>query len=91
MRLFRTTLSRSVDVFEAVRTTLAVRAYKPDPIPDDVLHRILEAGRLSASASNQQPWHFVVVQDRDTIREIGRLVTTGPYIADAPLAIVVGG
>src|SRR5438094_1367489 len=78
-----------MEVFEAVRTLLAVRQYKPDPIPDDVLRRILEAGRLSGSASNNQPWHFVVVQDQGTIGEIGRLVTTGPYIAGAPLAIVV--
>jgi nitroreductase len=78
-----------VDVFDAVRTVLAVRSYRPDPVPDDVVHRIVEAARLSASASNRQPWHFVVVRDRDTIRELGRLVTTGPYIAEAPLAIVV--
>ena len=78
-----------MDVFEAVRTILAVRQYKPDPIPDDVLRRILEAGRLSASASNRQPWHFVVVQEKDTLREIAEVVTTGPYVAAAPLAIVV--
>jgi len=78
-----------MDVFDAVRTILAVRQYKPDPVPDDVLRRILEAARLSGSASNGQPWHFVVVQDRNTIKEIGGIVTTGPYIAGAPLAIVV--
>ena len=78
-----------MDVFEAVRTILAVRQYKPDPVPDDVVRRVLEAGRLSASASNRQPWHFVVVQDRDTLGKIAEIVTTGPYIAAAPLAIVV--
>ena len=78
-----------MDVFDAVRTLLAVRQYKADPVPDEALRRILEAARLSGSASNNQPWHFVVVQDKGTIEEIGRLVTTGPYIAGAPLAIVV--
>ncbi|PYN14910.1 MAG: nitroreductase [Candidatus Rokuibacteriota bacterium] len=78
-----------MDVFEAVRTTLAVRAYRPDPIPDDVLHRILEAGRLSASASNQQPWHFVVVRDREMLKKLGASASSGPYIAQAPLAVVV--
>ena len=58
-------------------------------MPDAVLRRILEAGRLSASAMNQQPWHFVVVEDRDTLRRLGELAPTGPYIAQAPLAIVV--
>jgi nitroreductase len=76
-------------VFDSVRTVLAVREYQDKPIPDDALHRIVEAGRLSASASNIQPWRFIVVRDPDTIRELGRVVRTGPYIASAPLAIAV--
>jgi nitroreductase len=78
-----------VDVFDAVRTILAVRRYQDRPVPDAVLRRILEAGRLSASAMNQQPWRFIVVQDRDTLRRLGELAPTGPYIAQAPLAVAV--
>ena len=78
-----------MDVFEAVRTILAVRRYQDRPVPDTVLRRILEAGRLTASAKNAQPWHFIVVQDREKLRQLGRLARTGPYIAQAPLAIVV--
>ena len=76
-------------VFEAVRTVLAVREYQDKPIPHDVLARIVEAGHLSASASNVQPWHFVVVTDRTGLRELGGLVAHGPYIASAGAAIVV--
>jgi nitroreductase len=76
-------------VFEAVRTVLAVREFQDKPIPDDVLRRIVEAGHLSASASNAQPWHFVLVTQRDDLRELGRLVAHGPYIAGAAAAIVV--
>ena len=79
----------SNQVFEAVRTVLAVREYQDREIPDDVLDRIVEAGHLSASSMNQQPWHFVVVRDRQALREIGGLVKTGPYIAGAAAAIVV--
>jgi nitroreductase len=78
-----------MDVFEAVRTLLAVRQYRADPVPDDVLLRILEAGRLTGSASNRQPWHFIVVQDQERIRELAALAPSGPYLAGAPLAIVV--
>ncbi len=78
-----------MEVFEAVRTMLSVREYADQPVPDDVVRRILEAGRLTASGMNTQPWHFVVVQDRDTLRQLGSLAPTGPYIAQAPLAIVV--
>ena len=78
-----------MEAFETVRTILAVRQYKPDPIPDDVLHRIVEAGRLTASAMNGQPWNFIVVQDKATIEQIAQVVTTGPYITQAPVVIVV--
>ena len=76
-------------VFEAVRTVLAVREFQDRPIPDEVLRRIVEAGRLSASASNVQPWHFVLLSERDSLRQLGRLVAYGPYIAGAAAAVVV--
>lgn len=76
-------------VFEAVRTILAVRRYQDRPVPEAVLRRILEAGRLTGSAVNRQPWHFIVIQDRDTLRQLGALAQSGPYVAEAPLAIVV--
>ena len=76
-------------VFEAVRTVLAVREYQDKPVPADVLRRILEAGHLSASASNGQPWHFILVNDREGLHKLGSLVRTGPYIAKAAAAIVV--
>lgn len=78
-----------MDVFEAVRTILAVRRYQDRPIPDAVVHRIVEAGRLTASSMNRQPWHFIVVQDRENVRRLGAATPTGPYVAEAPLAIVV--
>jgi nitroreductase len=76
-------------VFEAVRTVLAVRTYQDKPVPPDVVRRIVEAGRLTASSMNAQPWHFVVVEDRDTLRQLGALARTGRYVAQAPLAVVV--
>jgi nitroreductase len=78
-----------VDVFETIQTLLAVRDYQDRPVPEEVVRRILEAGRLTASAMNKQPWHFVVVRDPETLRQIGANSPHGPYIAGAPLAIVV--
>ena len=77
------------DVFDAVRTVMAVREYADRDIPGDVLRRIVEAGRLSASASNGQPWHFVVVRDRAGLEKLGTLVRTGPYIVNARAAVIV--
>lgn len=78
-----------MDVFEAVRTLLAVRGYQDKAVPDAVVRRIVEAGRLTGSGMNRQPWHFVVVRDRDTLRRLGALASSGPYVAQAPLAVVV--
>jgi nitroreductase len=79
----------TVEVFEAIRTLLAIREYRSEPIPDEVASRIVEAGRLTGSARNRQPWDFIVVRDPDTLRRLGELASTGPYIAKAPLAIAV--
>jgi nitroreductase len=76
-----------MDVFEAARTILAIRRYQDRPVPEEALRRILEAGRLTGSARNRQPWRFIVVQDRTTLHQIGAVAD--PYVAQAPLAIVV--
>lgn len=78
-----------MEVFEAVRTLLAVRSYQDTPVPDAVVQQVIEAGRLTASGMNAQPWHFIVVQNRDTLQQLAALAPTGPYISQAPLAIVV--
>ena len=79
----------AMDAFEAVRTLLAVRSYQPKPVPDAVVHRIVEAGRLTGSGMNRQPWHFIVVRDGAMLRRLGALASSGPYVAQAPLAVVV--
>jgi nitroreductase len=78
-----------MDVLQAVRTLLAVREYSDRSIPADVVDKIVEAGHLTASSINKQPWHFVVVQERPTLRRLGELAKTGPYTSGAALAIVV--
>ena len=78
-----------MDVFEAIRTLLAVRSYQGKPVPDAVVRRIVEAGRLTGSGMNGQPWHFIVVRDRETLRQLGALASSGSYTAQAPLAVVV--
>jgi nitroreductase len=77
-----------VDTFEAVRNMLAVRQFQDMPILLNVVREIVEAAHLSASSNNGQPWHFVVVQNTETLRRFGSLVPSGPYIAQAPLAVV---
>jgi nitroreductase len=78
-----------MEVFEAVKTILAVRQYEDKPVPADVIKKIVAAARLTGSSMNAQPWHFIVVDDRAMLQEIGRLCRYGSYVAQAPLAVVV--
>jgi len=78
-----------MDVFEAVRTVVAVRTYQDRPVSAEIVRRVVEAGRLTGSSMNGQPWHFIVVEDRETLRQLGAVARSGPYTAQAPVAIVV--
>ena len=78
-----------MEVYGAVRTTLAVRNYQEKAVAPDVIGRIVEAGRLTGSAMNSQPWHFIVVQNREVLKQLATLAPSGAYLAEAALAIVV--
>ena len=78
-----------MEVFEAVKTMLAVRSYGEKPVPPEMIAQIVEAGRLTGSSMNRQPWHFIVIENKKTLNQLGSLARSGPYVAEAPLAIVV--
>lgn len=75
-----------MDVFEAVQKRRSVRAYLPDPLPEDKLKKILEAARLAPSAANIQPWHFIVVTDQQKRKELGGVFAK--FLSEAPVVIV---
>jgi len=52
------------DVFDIMQTTRAMRRLKPDPVPEELIHKILRAGQWAASGGNNQRWRFLVVKDR---------------------------
>lgn len=78
-----------MSVFEVVQSVLAVRSYQNKPIPEATIARIVEAAHGSGSSMNGQPWHFIVVQDRDTLQQIGAGARYGRYVAEARLAVAV--
>lgn len=73
---------------ELARRRVSVRKYRPDPIPEDLLKRVLEAGRLAPSAKNLQPWHFIVVRDPARRAALGRAYPP-QWFAQAPVIIAV--
>jgi len=79
-----------MEVFDVVRTVLAVRAFQDKPVLQETIRRIAEAAWLTASSQNGQPWHFIVVEDRSMIQKLGSLVRTGSYISQAAFAVIVG-
>lgn len=60
-----------MDLYEALYTTRAMRRVKPDPIPNDIVASILDAGIRAPSAGNTQNWRFMTVTDRDLMRQLG--------------------
>ena len=52
-----------VDLFEAMRTQRSVKRYKPDPVSDDDIRRILTAATWAPNGANAQPWEFIVIRD----------------------------
>jgi nitroreductase len=82
-----------VDTFLAIASRRDQRRYRADPLADDVATRILDAGRLAGSASNRQPWTFVVPESRSSVEAIADAVFVAGNVLSAGLvvAIVVTG
>lgn len=78
-----------MEVYEAIRTVLATRSYRPESIPEGIKRKILEAGRLTASSMNLQPWQFIVIESRERLGELGSMVRTGAYTSEAGMAVAV--
>lgn len=73
---------------ELARRRVSVRKYRPNPVPDELLRRVLEAGRLAPSAKNLQPWHFIVVRDPARRAALGRAYPP-EWFSHAPVIIAV--
>ncbi len=78
-----------METLDCIRQRVTVRTFKDDPVPASAILQLLEAGRWAPSSKNTQPWHFIVVQDRNTLRRLSELTPTGPHLASAPMAIAV--
>ena len=84
---------RAMDAFLAVASRREVRRYADRPIPPEVEQRILEAGRVSGSSQNRQPWRFVVVASPEARERTAEAVWAGDNVRGAALviAVIVGG
>ncbi|MCC7021653.1 MAG: nitroreductase family protein [Thermomicrobiales bacterium] len=85
-------MAAGVNAREAVREMRNVRQarlYEPTPVPDDILHELLEVARWTGSARNTQPWEFIVITDPEQLRKISEIRTPINWVAAVPLAIAI--
>jgi nitroreductase len=75
---------------ELIHTRYSVRAYKPDPVEEEVLHQVLEAVRLAPSADNRQPFQFIVIHTTGREAELRRIYHRAWFV-QAPLVICACG
>ena len=78
-----------MDVFEAIFNRRSVRSYADTPVEEEKINRCLEAARWAPSASNKQPWHFIVVQDDTVKKTLADLHPYGRFMKESPVVIVV--
>jgi nitroreductase len=76
-----------MELYDVIKKRRSVRKYKPIPIADEVINRILDAGRMAPSAKNYQPWHFVVIRDPEIKKKIAEACSNQTFIADAHVII----
>jgi nitroreductase len=80
-----------MDLFETVEKRRSIRKFKPNPIPDKDLKKILEAGRLAPSGGNRQPWSFIVVRKPETKKKLAAVANLQRFIADADTVLIALG
>lgn len=78
-----------METLEAIKTRRAIRHFKKDPVPPELIEKMLEAARWAPSSANTQPWEFIVITDPETKRKISRSFNFAPFLNEAPLAIAV--
>ena len=78
-----------MDAYTAIVTKRDTRAFDPRPVPDETVHRVLQAGRMAGSSKNSQPCRFVVLQDPERRRAIAACGDFARHVPDAPLCIAV--
>jgi nitroreductase len=83
------TLANAREVTQELRKVRQIRQYRPDPVPEDVITELLQVARWTGSSRNSQPWQFIVVSDKERLRQISEIRTPINWVASAPLAIAI--
>ena len=77
-------MTESIDLFEAIASQRAIRRFKPDPVPDELITRLLQAAIKAPSGGARQGWSFIVIRDQETKGKIGELYRSGDGFSITP-------
>ncbi len=77
-------MPEGIDLFETIDTQRAIRRFKPDPVPDEMITRLLQAAIKAPSGGLREGWSFIVIRDQETRRKIGDLYRTGTRFVISP-------
>jgi nitroreductase len=78
-----------MDTLDAIRTKRSIRKFLDEPVPEETIHRILDAGRHAQSSKNEQPWTFILIRDKELLKELSRCGNYAGHIAGADFAVVL--
>jgi nitroreductase len=78
-----------MNVSEAIRLKRAVRQFSDIPLPEEVVHAILNAGRRAQSSKNTQPWHFIAIRDKATLKALSECGPWAGHLARAALGVAL--
>ena len=78
-----------MNVSEAIRTKRAIRKFQDRPLPEDVVHAILNAGRRSQSSKNEQAWQFIAIRDKEILKALSGCGTWAGHLAGAALGVAI--
>lgn len=78
-----------MDVWEAITQKRAVREYRDEPLAQEHIERILDAGRRSQSSKNRQRWHFIAVQDKDRLNKLADAGNFLDHVRRAAMVVVI--
>jgi nitroreductase len=78
-----------MNVSEAIRTKRAIRKFQDKPLPEDVVHEILNAGRRSQSSKNEQPWQFIAIRDKSILKALSECGQWAGHLAGAALGVAI--
>jgi len=80
-----------MSILKVIKERRSVRRYRSDPIPEEVLLRVLDAARFSPSGKNLQPWKFIIVRNETLKRRLAEASLRQSFIAEAPVVVVACG